>query len=83
MVFETKFSVQNRAKIILNMIQGTKTVFYSRIQELVNPTKLNLVIGLPRYGCEVVVWVGGFKKKYLKFNFGHWVALFFVFEAVF
>ena len=29
------------------------------------------VIGLPRYGCEVVVWVGGFKKKYSKFNFGH------------
>ena len=44
MVFETKFFVQNGAKIILNMIQGTKTVFYSRIQELVNPTKLNLYI---------------------------------------
>ena len=46
MVFERKFFVQNGAKIILNMIPGTKTVFYSRIQELVNPTKLNLFINV-------------------------------------
>ena len=44
MVFEKIFFVQNGAKIILNMIQGTKMVFYYRIQELVNPTKLNLAM---------------------------------------
>ena len=44
MVFEKKIFAQNGAKIILNMIQGTKMVFYYRIQELLNPTKLNLII---------------------------------------
>ena len=41
------------------------------------------VIGLLKYGCGVVEWTEGFKKKYSKFNFGHLVALFFVFEVVF
>ena len=35
--FWKKFFAQNGAKIILNKIQGTKMVFYYRIQELVNP----------------------------------------------
>ncbi len=44
MVFGKKFFAQNGAKIILNKIQGTKMVLYYRIQELVNPTKLNLAM---------------------------------------
>ena len=43
MVFQKNFFAQNEAKIIVYMIQGTKRVFYYQIQELVNPTKLNLV----------------------------------------
>ena len=41
------------------------------------------VIAPPKYGCEVVEWAGGFNKRYSKLNFGHEVALFFVFETVF
>ena len=44
MVFEKIFFAQNGAKIILNMIQGTKMVFYYRIRELKILTKLNLII---------------------------------------
>ena len=38
------------------------------------------IIGPPKYGCEVVQWAEGFNKIYSRFNFGHKVALFFVFK---
>ena len=41
------------------------------------------VIVPPKYGCGVVQWAEGFNKKYSRFNFGHQVALFFVFATVF
>ena len=37
------------------------------------------VIPPPKYDCVVVKWVFGFHEK---FHFGHWVALFVIFEAV-
>ena len=67
MVFEKKIFVQNGAKIILNMIQGTKMVFYYRIQELVNPTKLNLIIAYSL--CDMVETISCVKTFYLFLSF--------------
>ena len=48
MVSENFFLAQNGTKIILNTFQDIHRVFYCRIQEFANPTKLNLIMLLDK-----------------------------------